>query len=49
MMDTDNAVTVRPGETKELTWKFGETGEVLFRCHEPGHYNGGMVGTIVVR
>lgn len=47
--DTDNAVTVGPGETAELTWRFDEEGEVLYGCHEPGHYEGGMVGTIDVR
>lgn len=48
MMDTDNAVTVGPGETKEITWEFTHLGEVLYGCHEPGHYDGGMVGTINV-
>ena len=48
MMDTDNAVTIGPGETKELTWEFTEVGKVLYGCHEPGHYDGGMVGTIEV-
>jgi uncharacterized cupredoxin-like copper-binding protein len=48
MMGMDNAVTVGPGETEELTWRFDETGEVLYGCHEPGHYDGGMVGTIEI-
>jgi uncharacterized cupredoxin-like copper-binding protein len=48
MMGLDNAVTLEPGETKELTWEFSEEGEILFGCHEPGHYEGGMVGTIEV-
>ena len=48
MSDTENAVTLTPGETKEVTWHFSESGEVLFGCHEPGHYEGGMVGRIVV-
>ena len=47
-MDTENGVTVAPGESKELTWRFDEAGEVLYACHEPGHYEGGMVGTIEV-
>jgi uncharacterized cupredoxin-like copper-binding protein len=46
--DLGNAVSVAPGETQELTWRFDEEGEVLFGCHEPGHYEGGMVGTIQV-
>ena len=48
MSDTDNAVTVAPGETKEVTWRFTEAGEVLFGCHEAGHYDAGMIGTIEV-
>jgi uncharacterized cupredoxin-like copper-binding protein len=37
-----------PGETKEVTVTFEEPGKVLYGCHEPGHYDGGMVGTITV-
>jgi uncharacterized cupredoxin-like copper-binding protein len=48
MSGMDNAVTVSPGETAEITWGFDETGRVLYGCHEPGHYDGGMVGTIEV-
>ena len=48
MSDLENAVTVEPGETAELTWRFDEPGDVLFGCHEPGHYDGGMVGEIEV-
>lgn len=44
----ENAVSVEPGESASLTWRFTESGEVLFGCHEPGHYEGGMVGTIEV-
>jgi uncharacterized cupredoxin-like copper-binding protein len=49
MSDTENAVTLVPGETKEVTWTFTEAGEVLFGCHEPGHYEGGMVGRVIIR
>jgi uncharacterized cupredoxin-like copper-binding protein len=48
MMEMGNAVTVAPGETKELTWRFDDVGEVLYGCHEPGHYTGGMVGSVEV-
>jgi uncharacterized cupredoxin-like copper-binding protein len=27
---------------------FDEPGNVLFACHQPGHYDGGMVGTITM-
>lgn len=43
-----NAVVLEPGETETLTWKFTETGTVLIGCHQPGHYAGGMTGTIEV-
>lgn len=46
--DTPNGLEVDPGETAELTWTFTEEGELLYGCHEPGHYQGGMVGTINV-
>ena len=36
------------GETMELTWRFGENGIVIFGCHEPGHYAGGMQGQVTV-
>ncbi|GBC87254.1 Auracyanin-B [bacterium HR12] len=42
------ALTLDPGETGELTMTFEEPGEVLYGCHQPGHYAGGMVGTITV-
>lgn len=37
-----------PGATGELTVTFDEPGEVLFACHQPGHYAAGMVGTVSV-
>lgn len=44
----DNGVSVGPGQDATLTWRFTEPGEVLYGCHEPGHYEGGMVGKIEV-
>ena len=44
----ENGVSVEPGESASLTWRFSESGEVLYGCHEPGHYEGGMVGTIQI-
>jgi len=42
------ALELSAGETGEVVVTFEETGEVLFGCHEPGHYDGGMVGTVTV-
>lgn len=48
MQDEANAVNLAAGETKELTWHFTTSGSVLFGCHQPGHYAGGMKGTMSV-
>ena len=43
-----NSVALQPGETKRLTWHFGQAGTLEYACHEPGHYDAGMRGTITV-
>jgi len=43
------SVALDPGETAETTVTFDEPDELFYACHLPGHYEGGMVGTIVVR
>ena len=39
---------VPPGKTGEIVWTFNRAGEFQFACLIAGHYQGGMVGTIVV-
>jgi uncharacterized cupredoxin-like copper-binding protein len=46
--DLPNSIRLEAGETKELTWRFGHAQSLEYACHEPGHYDGGMRGTIVV-
>jgi uncharacterized cupredoxin-like copper-binding protein len=46
--DEPNVVTVMPGETKELVWKFGRDGNVEFACNIPGHSERGMKGAFRV-
>lgn len=46
--DEPEGIAVKPGETKELTYTFGETGQTLAGCHVAGHYPGGMKATITV-
>lgn len=36
-----NTVTVKSGETKVLTWEF-KSGDVVFACNVPGHFEAGM-------
>jgi uncharacterized cupredoxin-like copper-binding protein len=43
-----NSITLKPGETKRLTWRFGDAATLEFACHEPGHYQAGMRGEITV-
>ena len=46
--DAATAVELEPGATEQVTWLFTKPGEVLYGCHIPGHYEGGMVGSIKV-
>ena len=43
-----NAITVEPGETGELTYTFEEGDQLLIGCHQSGHYEAGMRLTIDV-
>ena len=44
----ENAITVEPGKTGRLTYTFDVRGETLIGCHEPGHYDSGMVVKVTV-
>ncbi|MFA6313362.1 MAG: cupredoxin family protein [Sterolibacterium sp.] len=44
-----NMVTVAPGQTGEVVWKFSKSGKVDFACLQPGHYDAGMKGRILVK
>lgn len=47
--ETSSGVSVDPEQTDEFEYTFDDTeGEILAGCHEPGHYDGGMVATITV-
>ena len=43
-----NSITLQPGEVKQLTWRFGAAGTFEYACHQPGHYQSGMRGRIVI-
>ncbi|HSV81907.1 MAG TPA: cupredoxin family protein [Ramlibacter sp.] len=40
---------VGPGKRGELVWNFNRPGTFQFACLVPGHFEAGMIGTIVVR
>ena len=43
-----NQVSVEPGKTGELVWRFTRAGTFDFACLVPGHFEAGMVGKIRV-
>lgn len=47
--DAPNMAHVAPGRRENIAWEFTQRGEFRFACLMPGHYQAGMVGTIVVR
>ncbi len=47
-MDETMGFTVKPGETRELTYTFDKAGQMLAGCHVSGHYPAGMKMTIMV-
>lgn len=44
----DNQVTVLPGKSGVIVWQFTKAGKVNFACLQPGHYDAGMKGAVVV-
>jgi uncharacterized cupredoxin-like copper-binding protein len=45
----DGGVSVAPGSGAVREYTFTTAGTLFIGCHEPGHYDAGMVATIVVR
>lgn len=43
-----NVVSLKPGETKEIVWKFGRDADLEFSCNLPGHREQGMKGVFRV-
>lgn len=47
--DEPNGVAVDPGSTETIEYTFPEEGEILAGCHEPSHYEAGMVTGLTVQ
>ena len=47
--DEPNVAHVAPGATGRIVWQFTKAGEFYYGCLIPGHFDAGMIGTIVVR
>jgi uncharacterized cupredoxin-like copper-binding protein len=43
-----NMVHVQPGASGEIVWQFTQPGRFQFACLIPGHFDAGMVGSVVV-
>lgn len=44
-----NMAHVKPSKTGEIVWQFTKPGEFQFACLQPGHFEAGMVGKVVVK
>lgn len=44
-----NAITLDGGKSGEIIWQFTKSGTVPFACLQPGHYDAGMKGNVVVK
>jgi len=46
--DDPNMALVAPNDTGDIVWKFKQSGVVDFACLQPGHFEAGMVGQVIV-
>ena len=46
--DEPHMLHVLPGKSGQMGWRFDKPGEFLYGCLVPGHFEAGMVGTIIV-
>lgn len=44
-----NQLSVDPGKTGEMIWQFTKAGAFDFACLQPGHFEAGMRGKVVVK
>ncbi len=42
------AISIAPGETRTLVYRFDRPGTLIYGCHVPGHYDAGMKGVITI-
>lgn len=44
-----NAISLKPGESGEIIWRFSNAGQFQFACLIPGHFEAGMHGILTVQ
>ena len=46
--DEPNMAHVAPGKSGEMGWRFTKAGTFYYGCLQPGHFEAGMVGKVIV-
>ena len=46
--DEPNMMDVKPGGTRQIVWQFTKPGDFYYGCLQPGHFEAGMVGKVIV-
>jgi len=46
--DEPNMAHLAPGASGEIGWRFTKAGEFYYACLQPGHFEAGMIGKVVV-
>ena len=46
--DEPNMAQVSPGKSGEMGWQFTKAGTFYYGCLQPGHFEAGMVGKVIV-
>jgi len=46
--DEPNMAHLAPGASGEIGWRFAKAGEFYYACLQPGHFEAGMIGKVVV-
>ena len=41
-------ISVKPSNSGEIVWTFNKSGQFDFACLQPGHYEAGMKGKLMV-
>jgi uncharacterized cupredoxin-like copper-binding protein len=47
--DEPNMISLKPRQRGAVIWHFDQPGTYYFGCLEPGHFEAGMVGQIIVK
>ena len=47
--EADYMAHVDPGKTGEVVWTFNRVGQFYYACLVAGHYEAGMIGTVLVK